>query len=128
LLRSSGRERGEATDEEVKTREWNKVYRELTKIRVELPWEAQRARRARHDHRHQVVQVARRRSRQLERPETDVVQSHIVNAENLIGGLNELVNGQSAVVGLDNGLRYLRGRDNGIRRENAIRILFPELV
>jgi hypothetical protein len=64
---------------------WNKVYGELPKIRVELPWEAQRARRARHDHQHQVVQVTIRRSRQLERPETDVVQSFIVNAENLIG-------------------------------------------
>jgi hypothetical protein len=75
-----------------------------------------------------VVQVAIRRSRQLARPETDVVQGLIVNAKNLIGGLNELVNGQSAVAGLDNGLRYLRGRDNGIRRGNAIRRLFLELA
>jgi hypothetical protein len=40
LLGATGCEWGEASKEEMKTREWDKIHSELTKIRVELTREA----------------------------------------------------------------------------------------
>jgi hypothetical protein len=37
----------------------------------------------------------------------------VVNTEGLVGVLNELVNGQSGVVGLNDGVRHLGGRHHG---------------
>jgi len=48
-----------------------------------------------------MIQVAVRRSGEFQRPETDVVQSLVVDAESLVGVLDELVNGKSCVVRLD---------------------------
>ena len=47
-----------------------------------------------------MVEITVRRRRQLECPETDVVQSFVVNAECLVRVLNELVDGESGVVRL----------------------------
>ena len=43
LLGSTGSEWGEASEEGVKTREWDKVHSELTEVRVQLTREADAA-------------------------------------------------------------------------------------
>ena len=48
-----------------------------------------------------MVEITVRRRRQLECPETDVVQSFVVNAECLVGVLDQLVHGQRCVVRLE---------------------------
>jgi hypothetical protein len=102
LLRTTGSERGKATDEEVKTWERNKVDSELTKIGVELTREPEGTSRARHDHRNEVVEISVGWSRQFECTEADIVQSFVVDTEDLIGGLDELMDRKSAIVRLDN--------------------------
>jgi hypothetical protein len=43
LLGAAGGQWGEASHEEVETREWNQVDSELSEVRVELTWEAEAA-------------------------------------------------------------------------------------
>ena len=54
-----------------------------------------------------MVQVAVGRRRQLQRAETDVVQSLVVDAVGLIGVLDQLVDGQRRVVRLHHRVRHL---------------------
>ena len=45
---------------------------------------------------------------ELERPEANVVERFVVDTERLVGILNELVNGERRVVGLNNRVGHLR--------------------
>jgi hypothetical protein len=47
-----------------------------------------------------VVEVAIHRGRELERPRADIAEGLVVEAEDLIGGLEELVDGQGTVIKL----------------------------
>jgi hypothetical protein len=47
-----------------------------------------------------VVEVAVRRSCELECPEANVAEGLVLDAEGLIGGLDELMDGQGAVIGI----------------------------
>jgi hypothetical protein len=49
-----------------------------------------------------MVEIAVCRSRELECPEADIVQSLVINAEGLVGVLNQLVNRERGVVRLVN--------------------------
>ena len=100
-------ERSEPNHEEVQTREWHHVDGEFAKVGVELARESQASCDTRHDCRNQVVQIAIRWIGQLEGSHTNVVKSlymsvsdnqwleHtsylIVNAEGLVGVLNQLM-------------------------------------
>ena len=53
---------------------------------------------------YQVVQVAIGGSGELESAEADVVERFVVNAKGLVRVLHELVDGESGVVGLDDGV------------------------
>ena len=54
-----------------------------------------------------MVEISVRRGRQLESPEADVVESLVVDAEGLVGILNQLMHGQGGIVRLNNGVRNL---------------------
>lgn len=68
-------ERSKADDEEVETGEGDHVDGELAQVRVELTGEAEAGGDTGHDGRHEVVEVAVRRARQLEGVLADVVES-----------------------------------------------------
>ena len=112
-MSTTASKRGKADHEEVKTRERNHVDGNLSEIRVELAGETETGGNAGHDGRDQVVEVTVRGVRQLESAHADVVESLVVNTESLIRVLNELVDGEGGVVGLDNGVRDLGGGDDG---------------
>ena len=82
LLRAASRQRREAGHEEVQTREGHHVDGQLTQVGVQLAGEAQARRHARHRQRHQMVQVAVRRRRQLQRAEANIVKRLKNNEEN----------------------------------------------
>jgi hypothetical protein len=128
LLAAAGGEWSEAADEEVETWEWNKVDSELPEVGVELTWEPEGAGGAAHDHGDEVVKVAIGWGGELEGPEADVVEGFVIDAEDLIGGLDELVDGEGAVVWLDDGIRNLWRWDDGVGGEDTIWVLFTELV
>jgi hypothetical protein len=51
----------------------------------------------------------------------------VIDTEGLVGVLNELVNGESSVVGLDNGVRNLGGGDNGEGGHHTVGELLTDL-
>jgi hypothetical protein len=105
-------QRSEADHEEVETREWNHVDGQLAEIGVELTGETETGGHAGHDSRDQVVQVTVRGVGELEGAHADVIQSLVVNTEGLVGVLNELMDGESGVVRLNNSVGDLGGGNN----------------
>lgn len=112
LLAAASSERSKANHEEVKTGEGHHVDGQLPQVRVELTREAEAGGDTRHDDGDEVVKVTVLGRGELECPEADVVEGLVVNAEGLVTVLNELVDGESCVVRLDDGVRNLgRGHD-----------------
>ena len=126
-VRATARKRSEADHEEVETGEGNHVDGELAEIGVELARETERDGDTRHDGGDQVVEVAVRGVGELKSPHANVVESLVINAEGLVGVLNELVNGEGGVVGLNDGIRDLGGRDNGEGGHHTIGELLADL-
>ena len=60
-------------------------------------------------------------------PEADIVQGLVVNAVGLVGVLNQLMDGEGGVVGLDNGVRHLGGGDDGEGVHDSVGVLLTDL-
>ena len=71
-----------------------------------------------------MVQVAVGWGGELEGSEADVVESFVIDAVGLIGVLDELVNGEGGVVGLDNGVGDLGGGDDREGVHDSVGVLF----
>ena len=127
LLGAAGSEGHETDHEEVQTRERDEVDSHLAQVSVELTGEAEARGDTRHGGRHQVVEVAVSGGGQLERAEADVVQGLVVHDHALVGVLHELVDGQGGVVGLDDGVRHLGGREHGEGEHDAVGVLLADL-
>ena len=54
-----------------------------------------------------MIQIIVGRGGQLESAEANIIQRLVINAEGLVGVLNELVDGESGVVGLNDSVRNL---------------------
>ena len=104
LLRSSGGKWGETLHEEVETWEWDKVDSELSEIGVELTWESEAAGETGESSGDEMVEITVGWGGELEGSETDIVQSLVIDAHNLIGVLDELMHGKGGVVWLNNGI------------------------
>ena len=120
-------QRSESDHEEVKTRERNHVDSQLAEIRVQLARESKAGGNAGHDSGNEVVEVTVRRVRQLKGAHADVVEGLVVNAEGLVGVLNELVNREGGVVRLDNGVGDLGRGHNGESGHHAVGELLADL-
>jgi len=68
----------------METREGDQVDSQFSKIRVQLSWESKAAGDTRNSSRDQVVQVTIGWGGELESSETDIIQSFVINAHNLI--------------------------------------------
>ena len=75
-----------------------------------------------------MVEVAIGWGGELEGPEADVIEGLVIDAEDFIGGLDELVDGEGAVVWLDDGIGNLWRWDDGVGGEDTIWVFFTELV
>ena len=91
----------------METGEGNKVDSELAKIGVELTGETEAAGDSGHNSGNEMVEVTVGGGSELEGTEADVVEGLVVNAESLIGVLNELMDGEGGVVRLNNGIGNL---------------------
>ena len=107
LLAATGSQGSEARHEEVEAGERNHVDCQLPEISVELARESQRGGDTRHGEGDEVVQVAVCGSGELQRAEADVVQGLVVDAEGLVGVLDQLMDRQGGVVRLDDGVGNL---------------------
>jgi hypothetical protein len=64
---------------------------------------------------------------ELKSSHADVVESFVINTEGLVGVLNQLMNGESSIVWLDNGVRDLGGWDNGKGGHHSVGELLANL-
>ena len=111
----------------MQTREWNHVDGELSQVRVQLARETKTSSDTRHDGRDQVVHVTEGNAGQLEGLLADFVESMVVNAESLVGVLDQLVNGQSGVVRLDDGIGLSWRGNHREGSHHTVRELFADL-
>merc|ERR1711988_361815 len=100
LLRATGCKRCEANHEEVQTWEWNEIHSELTKISVQLTREAQASCYTAHGCTDEVVQITVSWCGQLQGPETDVIQSLVVQQHALVCIFDQLVERKHGIVRL----------------------------
>merc|ERR1712057_26935 len=107
--------------------EGDEVDAELAEVRVELTGEAQAAGHAGHAGRAEMVQVTVGGGGELEGTEADVVQGLVVQAHALVGVLDQLVDGEGGVVGLDDGVGHLGGWHDGEGEHHAVGVLLTDL-
>ena len=104
LLGTSGGEWGETSHEEVETWEWDEVDSKLSEIGVELTWESEAAGDTGEGGGDEMVQISVGWGGELEGSEADIVKGLVVNAHDIIGVLDELMDGKGGVVWLNNGI------------------------
>jgi len=127
LLGSSAGQRGESRHEEMKSREGHHVDGEFPEIGVQLSGESETGGDTRHGGGDEMVQVTVCGGGQLEGPEADVVEGLVINGEGLIGVLDELMDREGGVVGLDNGVGHLGGWDNGEGGHDPVGVFLSDL-
>ena len=74
-----------------------------------------------------VVEVTVRGGGELEGAEANVVEGLVVESEALVGVLDELVDRESGVVGLDDSVGNLGGRDDRVRGHDPVGVLLANL-
>jgi len=127
LLGTSGGEWGESSHEEMESWEWDEVDSELSEIGVELTWESEAASDTGEGSRDEMVKITVGWGGELEGSEADIVKGLVINAHDLIGVLDELMDGEGGVVGLDDGIGDLGGGHDGESAHNSVGVLFSDL-
>merc|ERR1712010_442939 len=127
LLGSTGGEWGEANHEEVKTWEGHEVDSELSQVRVELTWESEAAGDTREGGGHEMVKISVGWGGELKGSEADVIKSLVIDAHDIIGVLDELMDGKGGVVWLDDSIRHLGGWHDRVGNHLSVWVLFSDL-
>jgi hypothetical protein len=107
--------------------EWDQVDSKLSEIRVELTWESKAASDTGDSSRDEMVKITVGWGGELKSSEADIVKGLVINAHNLIGVLNKLMDGEGGVIWLDDGIRDLWGRHDGESGHDSIWVLFSDL-
>ena len=111
----------------METWEWHEVDSEFSQVRVELTWESEAASDTRKGGRNEMVQITVGWGGELEGSEADIVKGLVVNAHDIIGVLDELMDGEGSVVWLDDGIRHLGGWHDGVGNHLSVWVLFSDL-
>merc|ERR1712100_346790 len=64
---------------------------------------------------------------ELEGSEADIVEGLVINAHNLVGVLDKLMDREGSVVGLNDGIRDLGGRHDGESAHDTVGVLLTDL-
>ncbi len=107
LLGSTGGEWSESNHEEVETWEWHEVNSELSQVRVELTGESEAAGNTGESGGNEMVKITVGWGGELEGSEADIIKSFVINAHNLIGVFDKLMDREGGVVWFNDGIRYL---------------------
>merc|ERR1712206_61133 len=74
-----------------------------------------------------MVQISVGWGGQFQGSEADIVEGLVVNAHDIIGVLDELMDGEGGVVWLDDGVRHLGGWHDGVGDHLSVWVLFSDL-
>ena len=88
----------------MESREWDEVDSELSEIGVELTGESEAAGDTGEGGRDEMVKITVGGGGELEGSEADIVKSLVINAHDLIGVLDELMDREGGVVRLNDGI------------------------
>jgi len=127
LLGSSGGEWSETDHEEMESWERHQVGGELSQIRVQLTWESQAAGNTRDGSRDQMVEITVGWGGKLEGSEADIIESFVINDLDFIGIFDQLMDRQSSIVWLNNGIRDLWRWEDGEGFHNSVWVLLSDL-
>ena len=127
LLGATGGEGGETHHEEMETGEGHQVDGELSEIRVELTGESEAAGDTGESGRDEMVKITVGWGGELKGSEADVVKGLVIDAHNVIGVLDELMDGEGGVVWLNDGIRDLGGWHDGVGDHLSVWVLFSDL-
>ena len=111
----------------MKTWEWHEVDCELSQVRVELTWESEAASDTGKGGRNEMVQITVGWGGELEGSEADIVKGLVINAHDIIGVLDELMDREGGVVWLDDGVGHLWGWHDGVGNHLSVWVLFSDL-
>jgi len=127
LLGTTGGKGSETSHEEMETGEGDKVDSELSQVRVELTGESEATGDTGESGGNEMVKITVGGGGELEGSEADIVKSFVINAHNLIGVLNELMDGEGGVVWLNDGIGNLGGRHDGESGHDSIGVFLSDL-
>lgn len=127
LLGSSWGKGSESSHEEMKSWEWNKIYCKFSQVRVKLTWESKTACNSWKSSWDQVVKISISWSGELKSSEANIIKGFIINAHNLIGVLDKLMDWKSSIVWLNDGIWDLWGWHNWESDHLSIWIFFSDL-
>ena len=111
----------------METGEGNEVDSELSEVRVELTWESEAAGDTGDGGRDKMVKITIGGGGELKGSEADIVEGFVVNAHDLIGVLDELMDREGGVVWLNDGVRHLGGWHDGEGGHDSVGVLFSDL-
>ena len=127
LLGTSGGKWGESSHEEMESREWDEVDSKLSEIRVELTWESEAAGDTGESSRDEMVKITIGWGGELEGSEADIIKGFVINAHNLIGVFDKLMDREGSVVWLNNGIGDLWGWHDGESDHHSVWVFFSDL-
>jgi len=111
----------------VETGEGDQVDSELSEVGVELTGEAEAASNTGESSGDEVVKITIGGGGELKGTEADIVEGLVVNAHDLIGVLDELMDGEGGVVGLNDGVGDLGGWHHGEGGHDSVGVLLTDL-
>jgi hypothetical protein len=126
LLATSGGQWSKTWHEEVEPWEWNHVDGQFSEISVQLTWESKAGGDTRHSGGDEVVQVTISWGGEFQGSEADIVEGLVINTVGLIGVLDELMDGESGVVWLDDGVRDFWWWDDGEGVHDSVWVFFSD--
>merc|ERR1719424_2314277 len=127
LLGTSGSKWGETSHEEMESWEWDEVDSELSEIGVELTWESEAASDTGEGGGDEMVKITVGWGGELEGSEADIVKGFVINAHNLIGVFDKLMDREGSVVWLNNGIGDLWGWHDGESDHHSVWVFFSDL-
>jgi len=127
LLGTSGGKWSETGHEEMESWEWDQVNSELSEIGVKLSWESEAASDTGEGSRDEMVKITVGWGGELEGSEADIVKGFVINAHNLIGVFDKLMDGEGSVVWLNNGIGDLWGWHDGESDHHSVWVFLSDL-
>ena len=107
--------------------EGDQVDSQLSEIRVELTGESKAAGDSGHGGGDEMVEISVSGGGELEGSEADIVESFVVNDHALVGVFDQLMDGESSVVGLNDSVGHLGRGDDGEGLHDSVGILLSDL-